>query len=107
MLNFEKEKQIDVKSLIRKFKPLIIFTILFIIFWLIFTNFYLNKDMSNSNYGFSSGQSDHDFEELINTINSDSFNNLVFTPNSRIFDEVKIEEIDVFVFNNNPNPFGN
>jgi len=47
-LNFEKEKNTDIKSLIKKFKPIIFILILVIVLWFVFLNFYLEEEYSSN-----------------------------------------------------------
>ncbi|KUK65250.1 MAG: hypothetical protein XD85_0507 [Parcubacteria bacterium 34_609] len=104
-LNFEKEKNTDIKSLIKKFKPIIFVLVLVIVSWFIFLNFYLKKEYS-SNFEYDSlYNQQQEMEKIINFLNSDSFNKLVFTPNPAVFNPIPIENISPFLINNNKNPF--
>ncbi|HPX51811.1 MAG TPA: hypothetical protein PLF93_00465 [Candidatus Pacearchaeota archaeon] len=104
-LNFEKEKNTDIKSLIKKFKPIIFILILVIVLWFVFLNFYLEEEYS-SNFKYDNlYNQQQEIEKIVNFLNSEDFNKLVFTPNPAIFNPIPVENISPFLINNNKNPF--
>jgi len=104
-LNFEKEKNTDIKSLIKKFKPIIFVLILVIVLWFVFLNFYLDDEYSSSFKYDNLYNQQQEIEKIVNFLNSEDFNKLVFTPNPAIFNPIPVENISSFLINNNKNPF--
>jgi capsule polysaccharide export protein KpsE/RkpR len=97
------EKTTDKKAMLKRMTPILLFAVIILVFWFIFFNLYL-KDMYFSDGIFKLNTQEQEqakIVKLINFIESDSFNNLIYTPNPSVFDPV----ININFVSGKSNPF--
>lgn len=63
-----------------------------IVLWFVFLNFYLEEEYS-SNFKYDNlYNQQQEIEKIVNFLNSEDFNKLVFTPNPAIFNPIPVEK---------------
>lgn len=89
MINIGTEKTVDKKAMIKRITSLIVFALIFIVGWFLFINLYFNNNQMfqssvQPNY---QNQEELKMQDLIDFVSSDSFKDLVFTPDPSLFNE--------------------
>ncbi len=72
-----------------------------IVLWFVFLNFYLDDEYSSSFKYDNLYNQQQEIEKIVNFLNSEDFNKLVFTPNPAIFNPIPVGNISPFLINNN------
>lgn len=90
MINIGIEKSVDKKAMLRRIAPMVIFASILIVSWLVFINFYFDDIYSSDVVYQTSAQEQEQIriQGLIDFLEGESFNNLIYIPNPSIFNQV-------------------